>query len=169
MNMAYNGYTEARKRANIKYLAEKTDDIRVRVPKGTKDVWKAVADKNGLALQRFIIEAVEARIARESAAEAAALGQAIHTIVQAHSKPYSVFFRIRSDSPADGEGTFSAPSCKVVEASSEAEARVAFFDYLVSQMPGWEIVSRDAETLVMGDGEGNEEICEIISVEGSKS
>lgn len=163
-------YSEAQNRATQKYHKRVYDRMSLVFPKGyLEDIVKPAAERAGVSLSKYVQEAVEQRIARESAAEAAALGQAIHTIVQAHSKPYSVFFRVRSDSPSDGEGTFSEPSCKVVEASSEAEARVAFFDFLVSQMPGWDIVSRDAETLVMGDGDGNEEICEIISVEWSKS
>ena len=52
-------YTEAQKKASIKYLQEKTDDIRIRVPKGTKERWKAKADAAGKSLQRLIIDAVE--------------------------------------------------------------------------------------------------------------
>ena len=52
-------YTEAQKRASAKYQAEKTDDIRVRVPTGTKDRWRAKAEAQGKSLQRFIIDAVE--------------------------------------------------------------------------------------------------------------
>lgn len=55
-------YTEAQKRAAVKYLSEKTDDVRVRVPKGTKDRWKEAAAAEGKSLQRFIIDAVEAAI-----------------------------------------------------------------------------------------------------------
>ena len=55
-------YTDAQKAATMKYLKEKTDDIRVRAPKGTKERWKAAADARGVSLQRFIIEAVEAAI-----------------------------------------------------------------------------------------------------------
>jgi predicted HicB family RNase H-like nuclease len=56
-------YTEAQKRATAKYHAEKTDDLRVRAPKGTKDRWRAEAEAEGKALQRFIIDAVETHIA----------------------------------------------------------------------------------------------------------
>ena len=52
-------YTEAQKQANIKYLKEKTDDVRIRVPKGTKDRWRAKAEAAGKSLQRYIIDAVE--------------------------------------------------------------------------------------------------------------
>lgn len=60
-------YTEAQKRAAVKYLSEKTDDVRVRVPKGTKDRWKAAAAESDKSLQRFIIDAVEAAIAEGEA------------------------------------------------------------------------------------------------------
>lgn len=55
-------YTEAQKEATMKYLSEKTDDVRVRVPKGTKTRWKEAATAGGKSLQRFIIDAVEAAI-----------------------------------------------------------------------------------------------------------
>ena len=55
-------YTEAQKAASIKYLKEKTDDVRVRVPKGTKARWSEAATQEGISLQRLIIDAVEAKI-----------------------------------------------------------------------------------------------------------
>lgn len=55
-------YTDAQRRATLKYLSEKTDDVRVRVPKGTKEQWKAAAEIEGKSLQRFIIDAVEKHI-----------------------------------------------------------------------------------------------------------
>lgn len=56
-------YTDAQKRAALKYIQEKTDDIRIRAPKGTKEAWKAAADAAGApSLQRFIINAVETAI-----------------------------------------------------------------------------------------------------------
>ncbi len=58
-------YTEAQKRASIKYIQEKTDDIRIRLPKGTKDRWKAAADLAGVSLTRFVQDAVEAAILHE--------------------------------------------------------------------------------------------------------
>ena len=43
-------YTDAQRRATLKYLSEKTDDVRVRVPKGTKEYWKSAADAEGKSL-----------------------------------------------------------------------------------------------------------------------
>ena len=41
---------ERNKNAIKKYIAEKTDDIRVRAPKGTKEEWKAYAESKGQAV-----------------------------------------------------------------------------------------------------------------------
>lgn len=53
-------YNEAQKRASIKYLSEKTDDIRIRVPKGKKDEYKAQAEAHGLSLNAYIVKLIEA-------------------------------------------------------------------------------------------------------------
>ncbi len=52
-------YTDAQKKASIKYLQEKTDDIRIRVPKGTKERWKQAAETKDVSLTQFVIDAVE--------------------------------------------------------------------------------------------------------------
>lgn len=51
-------YTESQKSATIKYLKEKTDDIRIRVPKGGKPAWKDAAAARGKSLNQFIIDCV---------------------------------------------------------------------------------------------------------------
>lgn len=50
---------EGSKGAIKKYIAEKTDDIRLRVPKGTKDRWKEYAEANGISLTKFVVQSVE--------------------------------------------------------------------------------------------------------------
>lgn len=55
-------YTEAQKKASIKYMQEKTDDIRLRVPKGLKDKYKAEAQKRGESMTQFIMNCVEKEI-----------------------------------------------------------------------------------------------------------
>lgn len=55
-------YTEAQKRATLKYLSTKTDDIRLRVPRGTKERYKTAAKKEGVSMTKFITEAVEEKI-----------------------------------------------------------------------------------------------------------
>ncbi|KSV59089.1 hypothetical protein [Acetivibrio ethanolgignens] len=52
-------YTEAQKKASIKYMAEKTDDIRLRVPKGLKNKYKIEAEKRNVSMTQFIINCVE--------------------------------------------------------------------------------------------------------------
>lgn len=52
-------YNEAQKKATIKYLSEKTDDIRIRVPKGKKEEIRAYAENKGYSLNSFINEAID--------------------------------------------------------------------------------------------------------------
>lgn len=59
-------YTEAQKKATMKYLAEKTDDIRLRVPKGTKDRYREAADRRGESLTAFVCSCVEEQIRVDS-------------------------------------------------------------------------------------------------------
>lgn len=56
------GYTEAQKRASLKYMAEKTDDIRLRVKAGLKDRYRAEAQKRGISMTQFIVNCVEKEI-----------------------------------------------------------------------------------------------------------
>ena len=51
-------YTDAQKKASIKYLKEKTDSIQIRVPKGTKHRRRVAATERGKSLNQFIAEAV---------------------------------------------------------------------------------------------------------------
>ena len=60
--MPYNGYTEARKRANLKYLKEKTDDIRIRTMKGTKNRWKHFGELSGKSMTAYVLDAVDRQI-----------------------------------------------------------------------------------------------------------
>lgn len=55
-------YTEAQKKASIKYMSEKTDDIRLRVPKGLKDKYRVEAEKRGISMTQFIVNCVEKEI-----------------------------------------------------------------------------------------------------------
>ena len=55
-------YTDAQKKASIKYLKEKTDSIQIRTPKGTKERWKFAAANRGKSLNQFIVDSVEADI-----------------------------------------------------------------------------------------------------------
>ena len=51
-------YTAAQKKSAEKYLHEKVEDIRIRVPKGQKDVIKAFAESHGKSLNQFIVDCI---------------------------------------------------------------------------------------------------------------
>jgi len=53
-------YNEAQKKASIKYLADKTESIQIRVPKGKKEEYKAQAAEHGLSLNAYIVQLLEA-------------------------------------------------------------------------------------------------------------
>ena len=55
----YQGFTDAKKKANSKYLKNSVDTIAFRVPKGEKDRLKDVAERTGVSLNAFISEAVK--------------------------------------------------------------------------------------------------------------
>jgi predicted HicB family RNase H-like nuclease len=52
-------YTEAQKRSAEKYLQEKVEDIRIRVPKGEKAVIKVRAEAQGKSLNQYILDAIK--------------------------------------------------------------------------------------------------------------
>lgn len=56
---------ESRLRANAKYIAKTYEQISIREPKGTRDAWKAAAEKSGKSLAQFIADAVEHEIENE--------------------------------------------------------------------------------------------------------
>ena len=62
-------YTEAQKKASIKYLKDKTDSIQIRTPKGTKDRWRGAATERGKSLNQFIIDTMECEIGTKKAGE----------------------------------------------------------------------------------------------------
>ncbi len=57
-------YTEAQKKASIKYLKEKTDSIQIRAQRGTKERWRDAATAREKSLNQFIVDTVETEIAR---------------------------------------------------------------------------------------------------------
>lgn len=56
--------SEAQKKASVKYL-EKLDEVRIRMPKGQKDIIKAVATIAGESMNQYIINSVEQRMERD--------------------------------------------------------------------------------------------------------
>ena len=59
-------YTEAQKQATLKYMREKTDNIQLRLPKGTRDRWRAAAEAADVSMTKFVQDAVEAAIEAQS-------------------------------------------------------------------------------------------------------
>lgn len=59
-------YTDAQKKAAEKYIAEKTEKIGIRVPKGTKDKYKEFAARKGKSLNALIVEMLEDAMKKEN-------------------------------------------------------------------------------------------------------
>lgn len=51
--------TEAKRRGNAKYLTEKVEDIKIRVPKGKREEYKQQAADKGYSLNAYIIKLLE--------------------------------------------------------------------------------------------------------------
>lgn len=62
----YTGNTDARRRANAKYLSETVEDVRIRVPKGQKAIIKAHADNQGESMNQFVIRAINETMERDN-------------------------------------------------------------------------------------------------------
>ena len=52
-------YSEAQKRATTKYMKANLDDIKIRVPKGTRERYKAHAESKGKSLNAYIVGLIE--------------------------------------------------------------------------------------------------------------
>lgn len=52
-------YSEAQKRATLKYKQKAYDKIYFDVPKGKKEVYKEQAAKRGMSLQAYIVSLIE--------------------------------------------------------------------------------------------------------------
>lgn len=66
MELKIMGSTEAQKRAVAKYQEEKTDLIKIRVPKGKKAEYQALADKSGAkSLTAYITSVLEEKLKEE--------------------------------------------------------------------------------------------------------
>ena len=61
----YSGQTDARRKANAKYLKESVEDIRIRVPKGQKDIIKAAAEAAGESLNTYVHNAIDQRMKQD--------------------------------------------------------------------------------------------------------
>lgn len=59
------GYSEAQRRASLKYKQNKVDNIQIIAPKGEKDKIKAAASSAGQSLSQYILQAIYERMERE--------------------------------------------------------------------------------------------------------
>lgn len=59
------GYTEAGKRATIKYIKNNYDRVEIKVPKGQKATIEAAADAAGESVNMYTQKAILARMGRE--------------------------------------------------------------------------------------------------------
>ena len=62
----YTGYTEARKKANEKYLKESVEDIRIRVPKGDKAKVQEHAAAMRESMNSFVVRAITETMERDN-------------------------------------------------------------------------------------------------------
>lgn len=58
-------YTEAHKRAYKKWQSEKVDDLRIRVPKGQREVIREHATSQGEAINAFVLRAIAETMERD--------------------------------------------------------------------------------------------------------
>lgn len=54
--------SKAQQKAVAKYMKSNYDELKVRVPKGRKEVIKSIAEQQGKSLNSFIIEAIDEKI-----------------------------------------------------------------------------------------------------------
>ena len=59
--------SEARTRANRKWNEANLDRLAITVKKGQREQIKAAAERAGVSLNRYVVEAVEARMSQENA------------------------------------------------------------------------------------------------------
>ena len=57
---------EAKLKANKKYITEKLDDVRFRVPKGEREILKKHAEKMGESVNAFVYRAVKETMERDN-------------------------------------------------------------------------------------------------------
>lgn len=61
----YHGSSDARRRANSKYLKNTVEDIKIRIPKGRREYYKKASALFGSSLNQFVIDAIDEKIIRE--------------------------------------------------------------------------------------------------------
>lgn len=62
-------YTEAQNKATQKYIRENLEEIKFRVRKGEKDKYRVAAERAGMSMARFFLDAADEKIARDGLEE----------------------------------------------------------------------------------------------------
>lgn len=62
-------YTEAQNKATQKYIRENLEEIKFRVRKGEKDRYRIAAERAGLSMARFFLDAADEKILRDGLGE----------------------------------------------------------------------------------------------------
>lgn len=62
---SYKGYTQTQNKATQKYIKKHYDEIKLRVPKGDKERYKAAAAAGGLSMNQFVKNAIDEKIERD--------------------------------------------------------------------------------------------------------
>ena len=58
-------YKPSQSKAVTKYIAKNNDQVSLRIPKGTREKYKAYAESQGKSLNALIIELLDERISRD--------------------------------------------------------------------------------------------------------
>ena len=67
--------TPAQRRATNKYIKEKTDELKIRIPKGQKAEYQAHAESRGESLNGFINRAANEPVSRDKAVSTSTVQQ----------------------------------------------------------------------------------------------
>ena len=62
----YKGFTDSRRKANDKYMANKLDSLSIYVPKGEKEIIKDAALKHGVSINKYVVDAIHEKLEREN-------------------------------------------------------------------------------------------------------
>ena len=61
----YKGFTDSRKKANDKYMTSKVDSLSIYVPKGEKEIIKEAASRQGVSVNKYVVDAIHEKMDRE--------------------------------------------------------------------------------------------------------
>lgn len=62
-------YTEAQNKATQKYIRENLEEIKFRVRKGEKDKYRVAAERAGMSMAKFFLDAADEKIAHDGLEE----------------------------------------------------------------------------------------------------